>query len=494
MSNKNRISTLIIISFATVLLISTIYHETWGDEMESWNMARNSTDLTNLYYNIRYGGNPGLWHLLMYIGSFFSRQMFTLQALNYIVAVLTTVILVKRSPFSTVNKFLISFGYYFVYEYGTIARHYALTALLLFTILSFYRTRKKNIFYISLLSLLLSASSPYGTILTLGIFICLLLEYLYSKFKEKRISFEKDQKRLASLTIIFLGIVLCYALAIPPEDGAANYQLNRTYKDVKLFKETTAFVWESYIPIPQFNTNHYWNTNVLTNLNHKFALSILLGALSVYVFYKNPKALGFYIITSGLFLSFSYIRFSGTMRHNGHLFLVFLGALWILYSEDKTKNLIVVKRVFISIILLIQLIVGLYFVNMGIKNEFYSAKRAAQFLQDNNYENWYFIADDDGEPFVVAGFLDREVYFPRTKREGTFLIFDQKRLESVSSVDKTIQKTMEKYNDDKKKIILILTYELNDQAYPVTFLKSYPPGTANEHTIYLYKWDPAAIT
>ena len=51
----------------------------WGDEMQAWALARNASSLSQLYYNLRYEGNPGLFHLFLFVASRFTDNYFFLK-------------------------------------------------------------------------------------------------------------------------------------------------------------------------------------------------------------------------------------------------------------------------------------------------------------------------------------------------------------------------------------------------------------------------------
>ena len=76
-----------IIVFSIILLFSMYTHEPWGDEMQAWSIARSSRGFLDLYYNLRYEGNAGLWHLLLFFASKISRSHILMQAINAFFAV-----------------------------------------------------------------------------------------------------------------------------------------------------------------------------------------------------------------------------------------------------------------------------------------------------------------------------------------------------------------------------------------------------------------------
>ena len=120
--------------YLIVLALNIYYHEFWGDELQSWNLAKGSTSFFGLLQNIRYEGHPPLWYILLYGLSKISHNPSGIKVLHYCIASLVAYILCYKSPFNSIVKLFVLFGYYFVYEYSAISRNYSIALLLIFSI------------------------------------------------------------------------------------------------------------------------------------------------------------------------------------------------------------------------------------------------------------------------------------------------------------------------------------------------------------------------
>src|SRR4249920_3250537 len=62
------------------------HHEMWRDEHQAWLVARDAHSLSQFFQNIRYEGNPGLWHSLLYLITCFSHNPVYMQVLHLMIA------------------------------------------------------------------------------------------------------------------------------------------------------------------------------------------------------------------------------------------------------------------------------------------------------------------------------------------------------------------------------------------------------------------------
>src|SRR5689334_1095494 len=53
--------------FFLVNLPRLLSHGMWRDELQAWLIARDSASVGDLFFNLRYEGHPGLWHILLWL-------------------------------------------------------------------------------------------------------------------------------------------------------------------------------------------------------------------------------------------------------------------------------------------------------------------------------------------------------------------------------------------------------------------------------------------
>lgn len=473
--------------FSILLATSLLKHELWGDEIQAWALSRDAKSPIELFYNLRYEGNPGLWHSILFLTSKVTGNTEVIKLLNYCITLCAVYVFLRFSKFKTWQKILFIFGYFVFYEYGTISRHYALTVLLLFITCALYKVKfeKPQTFSISLV--LLAMTSPYGTILSVAFLTPSVFEWLPRQKINKH-----------SLSTIFLisllGLFLAYTLSLPPLDGA--YNLKRKYIDIKLAKETLSSVWNSFAPIPESKFVS-WNTNIVGDYNISFYASLVLIILCLFLLRRSKAGIVYFLTAlAGLFL-FSYTSFSGALRHQGHVYLAFITALWISWEklhEGQKKLERYLLEGFLLILFSTQIFSATYFFIKDYKYRFYYAVEAAKYIKQNGFESYYFIGDDDLGPIDITMYLNKPIFVAKINERRNFVLYNNERKVKIPNVENLISKAQNRYNDGNKNLLLLTTYKIDESKYPVVLVKEYNEGFALRRKLLIYKFVPIIPT
>ena len=138
-----------------------------------------------------------------------------------------------------------------------------------------------------------------------------------------------------SFALICIGILTSVLQLKPPVDtGFAvgwkfDYQTSHLFKVIKLISR-------AYLPIPK-PTLHFWNSHQLETYQLfqtlQIPLCFLLIFCGVVLTYKRPTALLIYLTSTLGLLAFFYVKYYGSIRHHGFLFLTFVMVAWI-YRES----------------------------------------------------------------------------------------------------------------------------------------------------------------
>lgn len=81
--------------FLALLLVNTIHHQPWSDGLHAWAIVVNSPNLATVFGILHYEGHPGLWHLLLWLGSNLSGDPAVMTWTHFILAALSIVIVAK---------------------------------------------------------------------------------------------------------------------------------------------------------------------------------------------------------------------------------------------------------------------------------------------------------------------------------------------------------------------------------------------------------------
>ena len=138
-----------------------------------------------------------------------------------------------------------------------------------------------------------------------------------------------------SFALICIGILTSVLQLKPPVDTGFAVGWKFDYETSHLFK-VIKLISRAYLPIPN-PTLHFWNSHQLETYplfqTLQIPLCFLLIFCGVVLTYKRPTALLIYLTSTLGLLAFFYVKYYGSIRHHGFLFLTFVMVAWI-YRES----------------------------------------------------------------------------------------------------------------------------------------------------------------
>ena len=479
----------VILAFVIFSGVIISKHEIWRDEGRAWLIAQSAESIPELFKALKYDGTPALWYLTLYPFAKAGLPVLTMSIMHFLIIFAAVLIFLKFSPFSLLEKTLFIFGYFILYEYNAIARSYAFTVLLLFVIAAFYGQRfKKTVQYFILLSVL-SASNLHSMCISIALVIFYFFESKPGTFNTKH----KWAVLIFSATLLFS----IYQL-FPPSD------LTRTLTGWKGSKASTipnAFV-SAFLPvqIPQLN---FWNTKIIYYPDNVRAFwGIPLFLLSLAVFIRKPKAMALYGLTSLSILALFALKYGGSTRHHGLMFILFIFSLWIaqnyieqpLFFGKRIGQLFSKKAINVVFLTILGLQVlaapiPLYY---DYKYDFSAGKKAADYLKENNLlsGDTFICVYDFFTSEAILPYTDVSFYSLENSKSGRFIVFN-------TGCDKVFDTTI-KYKTDiintvtggKKynKILFILNSENNDENFlkEYTLIKYFHNTIVRDESYYIY--------
>jgi hypothetical protein len=488
---------LLIAFFFGLGLIGILNHAMWRDELNGWLIAQYSPNLGEFWQNIRYEGHPILWYAFLYLLNQITANPVAMQLFHLGLATASISLFVCYAPFTRLQKLLFVLGYLPLYEYLVISRNYAIAVLILWAICVCFPTRQKNYLILAILLALLANTNAYALLISLSLSFTLILEFLlrHPLKLELNASF---LNRGISLLIILVGVMLAVALLIPPTDsnlqgGADQWFFNW---DFHRFNQSLSRIWNSYILVLVPGDAKPLDVFLFA------ILSIGIFGFCVTFFWDYPIILAFYSCGTGSILLFTYLKFLGSARHYGHLYLILITALWLkdYYSPNRllssfidygwippaplnkggensdsgddqggeTNNVIQklscwqgwVKRhflTFLMILLYCQLVSGLvgYIRDLTLP---YSASRAtARYLQAHQLNQFSLVGSEDFTMTPISGYLGQKIYYPESQKMASFVLFNRQR-QPVN--DQEVLQQVQAKLKESSPIILILNHPL----------------------------------
>ena len=494
---------LLIVIFFTLGLVGILNHAMWRDELNGWLLARDSNTIFELFSNVKYEGHPLLWYLCLDLLNQLTSNPVAMQILHLFIATVSAYLFLRYSPFKNREKILFIFGYLPFYEYLVVSRNYAIGLFFIVLFCIFFETRKKSYLLLSLILALMANTNAYCLLIAIALEITLILEYLFQKKINCKLT-AKPQNIFISLIIFSLGVIISVAVLIPPMDSNLQGGATQWMLQFDLFHLAKAItrIWNSYILILVPADSRFLDVSIFA------LLSLGILAFVATIFIKKPIALFFYLFASLEILAFTYIKFLGSARHYGHLYLILIISLWLssyypqsdllvnLFRKlpNKIESAIAYwikfvnqyKTTFIMVILSAQLAAGIFSFSRDLLIPYSASRATAQFIQNQQLEQMLIVGSEDFAITPICGYLNRKIYYPESRQLGSFVLFNNQR-QSIDA-DGVLEQVSQLSKKENKDILLILNYELNHSRndLKISALAKFTNAFIHNEKYYLY--------
>lgn len=336
LKKKDKLTDLFVLClYAAGIIFVSCFHELWFDETQAWLIARCASYKEMFTYIPHYEGHPPLWHLLL---SVFAKNGapvdFTLKAINTIFSVTAMALLIFRSPFPKIVRYVLPFTFYFFYQYGVLSRPYSIVMIAFFLLAITYKERNAHPWRYILVMTLLCLTTAYGIMISGGLCIVWSFEIISELIRTKKIKFFWKDMRFYSLCFILVIALAVIVMIIPADDCYyAGVDNNNT-----ILNMLTNLVSYELLAIMPFES---WS-GVLTNLGSlrsNFPLDIievfcgLLLWFGLSAFAKKNKKFFTFFLPYIFFVVFFAFRYS-TLHHFGISGLYHVFIFWIMADQD----------------------------------------------------------------------------------------------------------------------------------------------------------------
>ena len=170
-------------------------HEPWFDEAQAWLIARDASPWDVIWKYARYEGSPSLWHLLLAIPAKAGAPYITLNYISGALAMVGAALLLFKSPFPRVLRVLLPAGFFFFYQFGLVARNYALLIPLLWMVALLYPGRFTHPWRYVLGLIVLTHVTLHGSLIAGALMTVFVCEAWWGE--------RWPQARLAPLVLVF---------------------------------------------------------------------------------------------------------------------------------------------------------------------------------------------------------------------------------------------------------------------------------------------------
>jgi hypothetical protein len=466
---------LLFLIYLLAIAVGSSFHEAWRDELQTLMVIRQAHSLDDLFSLTRYDGHPSLWVLLLYLFKPLSEAVEGARLIHLALAAGSAFLLLRYSPFTLLQKALILSGYFLLYEYVFIVRNYAPGVFCFFLVCCLFPKRNKPFFFV-LIALALTGmmlSNLYAFLLAMAVSVWLLLLQLQNR--QWQWSFLTGYLILAAGAIAFI-------LDIQPPDDYGYARDWRQYWDKKEFLISLSRIGQVMIPIPPLQPL-YWNFTIISDTLLPYT-GFLFLVLSVVILAFTPSSRVFIALLFIAVLSFSYIKFAGILRHNGHLWLGILGMMWIQLQDERMRlKCTRVSQIVFNGLLILHTIAGLSVIALDIHYPFSRSREAAEFIR-THYTHHLVLGHRDVGASSVCAWSDTLFYYPQSDQFGSFIWFTSQRNREINSSAELIRKGDSLCIAAQQPVIFLLTFPVNDTL--LHEVARFEPAAENQEQYYIY--------
>lgn len=395
----------LILIFFLLSLIGAFQHELSLDEARVW-ISMQEINTGSIIQETRCEMHCLPWfYAVKSLTSVFANP-FSMQVLSVLLGTLVFGLIAIFSPFTFLEKSILLFNYYFLFEYNLLSRPYVLMTLGIVLICLTFTERLRRPLPFIIAILFLENSTYFGIFLSIPFVSLFMWEFLNGK-----ISLEKKARwKLITATAAYVCIFIWYALPV-----SGLYQcFNLSTKDLNVnflrFQESSWDVARAFFPL----ATDTWNEHLFDT--YPYARSILslfwfgFIFLSLWFFRKRRELV--YLLGTGVFLIFAYrfykpIYFGSFLRHLGALPIMYIGCMWLWRKtnpEDKK-----LKAMFI-LFLLPGAWSGLRMYKEDFYRNFSNGKEVNKFISSKELSNHEIIPDSLLFTSSYLVYSDRKYY------------------------------------------------------------------------------------
>jgi hypothetical protein len=496
-NEKNRYFVFGILLFYCIIeLTGTAFHVLWADELHSWSIALNSHSVSELLRNKSYEGHPVLWYFILYGIKTFTMNLAGIKIVHSVIAICSVYLFLRFGPFTRLQKSLFVLGYYPLFEYAIINRNYAIEVLLLIIFLVLFRERYRFPVLISIVLFLVMQTNVFGIILTIAFILALVFEILFIK-KGNPAAVINRKSLIVPALVLSAGFLIAILSIRTPSNYFITYPLPFGAITIGNFLNSVASFWRGMVPVPA-PVHHFWDTNFVGPVIVQFVLAVGLLFTTVILFSKRPLVLLLFSTGMAGMLLFVFDFYTGSLRHHGHYYLLFIACLWIsgeMGEEQRPFRLAVLEKYYrfltrnrnllLTIFLAIHMGAGVYSLFRQVFTPFSDAKLAADYIRENKLDRFTIAGDWDWYAASVEAHSNKDFYYYARNAFTKFVILDNKRTEYPQS--EIIRRTDSLSRAINDTLLVVLNYPLKN-AVPCGFrpVATFTGGIHPLEQYYLY--------
>jgi hypothetical protein len=500
--------------FFVLSFVGILRHEPWRDELQAWMVARDAHSLPELFQNVKYEGNPALWHLVLFAVTRVSGDPLAMAVVHILISTIVIAVFARYIDWPSLPKVLFAFGYAAFFEFNLISRGYALGLLFLMVFCALYPHRDRRLFQCALMLALMANTSPFGLMLSSALGAHMILDHL------ARLGRTASYRRVAAAAgLLLAGWILSVVQIYPEADNTFPVAYAEGGFALRRLGFALSRILTSYLPLPDFSQPHFWNHTLFATWTplSQVALSLALFLVFTAGFLRKRRLALLYVGGTVLMVAFVYQTQLAFQRYTLHLFILLVTCFclephteddlrtpWLCRVSDRVRPW--AGRLFVA------LLAGGVYAGAGaylqdLARPFSTSGEAAAFLRAKGVADLEIVGYTDYIVSPLAALLEKRIYYPERADYGRFIVWnrDRKHDADLDAVRKAAAFMLAK---GEKRFLWIADtqpsrtrgdevqwYEGGDGLIPdahVTLLGKIPPGITDDEHYVIYLVERAA--
>lgn len=307
------IELVLLLVYATLIIITSTYHELWRDEVRALSIVRSVNNFGELISSLKNEGHPFVWYAILWCVDSVMRNPLSLKVSSIAVALLAALVVLNARYLNRREKALWLFGMVPSFVYSVEARNYGIGMLFLFLFVALREQKPEKPILGGALLFLLANTSAYGCVVSCAILLAILLEALWDAGRARK--FPRTPELLGF--VVAVSGVFASALQMYPDNttivsGAHQLSIPK--------------IWGGLV---SSLLSHFSVASKISIYDSKF--SPLWVLLPSYLCFINRPQLVFILFSSVIGFNFIGTMIYGNMdlRHQGFLTVVLFATYWM---------------------------------------------------------------------------------------------------------------------------------------------------------------------
>ena len=462
----------ILLCWIGCVIVVSMYHELWRDEVRALSVALTPESLWGLPAALKNEGHPLLWYLILRLGYWFFQTPLILKIASISIASASALLFFRFSPFPVWLKLLFLGTILPAYEYSVMCRNYGISMLLLFAFAALYSRRNEKVLLLALILVALAHTNVHSTIC-----VCFLAGYWFYEDLVLGCSQRSRRDNLAlfsSIILVVIGVVSAIIVVLPDENSIVLESKAITIQ--KILEECWLAIQH---PGAKYETIFIGVPLLLRD--------ILIWFFFLGLFIRPCVAIMFLAGSTALSLFFS-IGYSGSLRHQGILFIFLVTIYWIVFLHHSAKKSVVLSVIHKSVVFVVLPLVFIAQIGLSYKKisrdltqEMSSSSAFGEFITANkDFDKAIIIGEPDIRLESLPYYVDNEIYLPRERRFSKYVKLTRDNKQELSMGELLAVAQSLHVSENKPILIALGHFGLTDQ--------NDPPFTRTEQHNKTFSW------